>query len=401
MVAARDVQVGEPVAIKFLHPRLAMDITSVERFVREAKAASRISSEHVIRVKEVGATETGLPFIAMELLQGQDLASFVAGGTAQLTLAADCVIQAAAALAEAHAAGIVHRDIKPSNLWLSRGPDGNPFVKVLDFGISKLESVEGDSKLTDTRAVFGSPAYMSPEQIRSAKRVDHRTDVWALGVVLYELLAGRVPFEADNVAGVLAAITADPPAQLARVRPDLPLAVEEVVLACLVKDPGRRASLGDLAAALAPFASSAGQRSAARVVELVPPTQTFGLAPTSSRSLPSFAITDTRPDLPPPPRNRRALLASIGSVLVAGVVVAVFWAWPTSSPRSASTAASVSSSLPPPAASSASMPAAPAPNTEAPLASAPTPTPPKKTPPTTLSKKTPPRPTSPISEDRQ
>src|SRR4029079_12428524 len=136
---------------------------------------------------DVGTTPDGLPFIVMELLDGTDLGRLLGQGPMPIELAADCVLQAAEGLAEAHAVGIVHRDIKPSNLWLSRRSDGTPCVKVLDFGISKLATTTGDIHLTPTNAACGSPAYMSPEQIRSAKRVDARTDVWALGVVLHEL----------------------------------------------------------------------------------------------------------------------------------------------------------------------------------------------------------------------
>ncbi|MDF2692696.1 MAG: serine/threonine protein kinase, partial [Labilithrix sp.] len=312
VVAARHRQLDERVAVKFLHPRLADDVANVERFVREAKAASRIKTEHVIRVHDIGTTEDGLPFIVMELLEGIDLAHLAARGPVPIALAVDCTLQAAEALAEAHAVGIIHRDIKPSNLWLSQRKDGTPLVKVLDFGISKLATTEGDAKLTETQAVFGSPSYMSPEQIRSAKRVDHRTDIWALGVVLYELLTTQLPFDADNVPGVLAAVTADDPRPLRSLRADVPATLEAVIFACLVKDPARRATLAELTAGLRPFASPAGVISADRVNRIEKPTMNLVPPPAGSSSVPSFAVTETVPDaVTQKPRSVSAPMARV------------------------------------------------------------------------------------------
>jgi len=286
VVAAQHVQLEEPVAIKFLHPKLARDAASVERFFREAKATTRIKSEHVVRVLDVGQSESGIPFIVMELLQGADLGRVLAAGPLHVTSAVDYVLQASEALAEAHAAGIVHRDLKPSNLWLAQRPDGSPLVKVLDFGISKLSShAPGDPKLTETQSVFGSPTYMSPEQIRSAKKVDHRTDIWALGVVLQELLTGKLPFDADTVSGVLACIAADPPVPLRTVRPDAPAGLEAAILSCLQKDVSRRCqSLAELAGLLAPFASSVGALSADRIARIGVP-RTTSLVPAAPSSV--------------------------------------------------------------------------------------------------------------------
>jgi serine/threonine-protein kinase len=270
VVAAEHVRLGERIAMKFLDPVTGKDIESLERFFREARATARIGSEHVVRILDVGTTEDGLPYIAMERLEGNDLGDELARGQIPIQLAVDCVLQAAEALAAAHAAGIVHRDIKPSNLWLSRR-SGEPFVKVLDFGISKLVQAEEEIHLTTTKSIFGTPAYMSPEQIRSSKRVDHRTDIWALGVVLYELLSGRLPFEADNAAGFLVAIATDPPAPLAAARADVPPELVRLVRLCLEKDPARRISLRDLGTGLGPFASPVGQQAAARLAVLEPP----------------------------------------------------------------------------------------------------------------------------------
>jgi len=300
VVSAVHLALGERVALKFLHPSMAATTEAIERFVREARATSRIKSEHVVRVTDVGTTDQGTPFIAMELLEGEDLASVVARGSLPLALAADCVLQAAEALSEAHAVGVVHRDIKPSNLWMTHRTDGSTLVKVLDFGISKLAATDETSgSITATQAVFGSPTYMSPEQIRSAKRVDHRTDVWALGVVLHELLTTQIPFEGESVAAVLAAISADAPVRLCKLRPDLPVDVELAILRCLEKDPARRGSLAELAERLAPYASNNGKVSVARI-----PRIGTGSAPVAPRvpvsSMPgavTLAMGATEPNL--------------------------------------------------------------------------------------------------------
>ncbi len=292
VVSAEHVQLGEPVAIKFLHPKLARDRSSVERFLREAKATTRIKSEHVVRVLDVGQSESGLPFIVMELLEGADLGRILNAGPLSVSNAVDFVLQASEALAEAHAAGIVHRDLKPSNLWLAQRSDGSPLVKVLDFGISKLSTqAAGDPKLTETQSTFGSPTYMSPEQIRSAKKVDHRTDVWALGVVLHELLTGKLPFDADTVSGVLASIAADPPTPLRACIPSAPPALEAAILACLQKDITRRCqSLAELASLIAPFASPIGLISADRIGR-IGITRTNSLVPPPSPSSSSSSVS--------------------------------------------------------------------------------------------------------------
>ncbi len=281
VVAAQQLGIDAPVAIKFLHPRLARDARATERFYREARAITRIKSEHVVRVFDVGTSEAGIPYIVMELLEGADLGRLLNSGPLAITDAVDFILQASVGLADAHAAGIVHRDLKPSNLWLAQQPDGSALVKVLDFGISKLSvEVEEDLKLTETQSIFGSPLYMSPEQIRSAKRVDFRTDIWAVGVVLYELLTDRLPFEADTAAAALAAITADAPASLIAYRPDAPPAIEHALASCLEKDVNHRCpSLADLGRMLAPFASPVGLAALDRLVRIPVPAVTRVSAP--------------------------------------------------------------------------------------------------------------------------
>ncbi len=270
VVAARHETLGEIVAIKLLHPSGAKDAVQIERFVREARATARIKSEHVVRVFDVGVDEpTGAPFIVMEFLEGRDLGQVLSNlGPLPMTMAVDCIIQVCEALAAAHVLGIIHRDLKPSNFFLTHDGDGAPLVKVLDFGISKAIPQDGsaDPRLTETKAVFGSPTYMSPEQIRSSRNADERSDVWSLGVALFEMLTGRLPFCADNVAGMLASIIADAPVRVSSFVQHVPPELEEVIARCLEKEPSSRiASVTELALRLAPFASEAQARLARRI----------------------------------------------------------------------------------------------------------------------------------------
>jgi eukaryotic-like serine/threonine-protein kinase len=278
VVAARHKQIGELVAIKLLHPDAALDGEAVARLLREARATISIKSEHVVRVFDVGTLDSGSPYILMEYLTGSDLSELVKkDGFLPIPVAVDYLLQAGEAIAEAHARGIVHRDLKPSNLFLTTRPDGTPLVKVLDFGISKALVVSAPAtdetaavfELTATRAVFGSPMYMSPEQVRSAKRVDERTDIWALGVILHELLTGAAPFSGETMPGVLASIAADAPEPLRRRRPEAPEGLEAIILGALVKKvDDRTQSVLDLARGLLPFASPEGKRSIERIERL-------------------------------------------------------------------------------------------------------------------------------------
>jgi eukaryotic-like serine/threonine-protein kinase len=198
-----------------------------------------------------------VPYMVMELLEGGDLAQTLSQrGRVPVELAADWIVQACEAVAEAHAAGIVHRDLKPQNLFLARTVGGAVNVKVLDFGVAK--SVEtmasGPGALTRTRAMLGSPMYMAPEQMRSARGVDCRADVWALGVVLFELLTQRMPFESDTLPDLCLKVVSDPPQSLLELRPEVPAAMVKIVERCLEKDVNRRfANAAELASALEPL----------------------------------------------------------------------------------------------------------------------------------------------------
>ncbi|HEY1959610.1 MAG TPA: protein kinase [Polyangiaceae bacterium] len=300
VVAARHTELDDVVAIKFLHPRLVADPSFSARFLREARVTARVKDDHVVRVFDVGTTESGLPFLAMELLEGEDLAAVCARGPMPLATAVDCFLQACVGLLHAHGVGVVHRDVKPSNLWLTRRADGAPLVKVLDFGISKLvEPAAGDKRLTETNSTFGSPTYMSPEQVRSARNVDARTDAWALGVVLFELLTAKLPFDAETTSGVLAAIMTDPPPALRSIAPDAPAEVEDVIARLLEKDVEKRATLVDSARRLRPFASPVGAACVdlieARYAENAPAPATS--SPAISARSGATVLGDTLPQL--------------------------------------------------------------------------------------------------------
>jgi len=262
VVAAQHEQLGQLVAVKLLAPELCENEESVTRFLREARAAVRIQSEHVARVVDVGELTNGSPYMVMEFLSGRDLADELDQPNAPLPIdvAIDYLLQASEAVAEAHSIGLIHRDLKPANLFLTHRPDGSPLVKVLDFGISKAinteESLlEGEASLTATHSLLGSPAYMSPEQIRRPKQVDTRTDIWSLGSILYELLTNEPPFGADSPLALLAAVVSDPLPSIRDKRPDVSRDLEAVIAKCLEKNPDHRyQTVAELAAALGPFA---------------------------------------------------------------------------------------------------------------------------------------------------
>jgi eukaryotic-like serine/threonine-protein kinase len=263
VLAAQHLQLETRVAIKLLLPELLASPEAVSRFVREARAAARITNEHVVRVTDVGTLESGAPYMVMEYLDGVDLASALkADGPMSIKQAVELLLEACEALAEAHALGIVHRDLKPANLfWVNRS-DGQRILKVLDFGISKLLHAPLTGMNTKTSALLGTPHYMSPEQMTSSRTVDARTDIWALGIILYQLLVNEVPFGGDTLPAVCISVATDPPPPIRSRRPDVSPALEAVILRCLQKDPNQRfASVGDFALALARFSPLRAQSS--------------------------------------------------------------------------------------------------------------------------------------------
>jgi serine/threonine-protein kinase len=259
VVAAIHQQLDQRVALKFMLPEGVENTAAVSRFLREARAAVRLRSEHVARVLDVGTAETGSPYIVMEYLDGEDLSVLLEReGQLPVRSAVTYLLQACEAVAEAHALGIIHRDLKPSNLFLTRRPDGSPCVKVLDFGIAK--HADGiDSAMTKTQTLLGTPFYMSPEQLRSSRDVDPRTDIWALGMILYELLAGHVAFARETLPELCSAIILEPVPPLRESRPDVPRDLEAIIVRALSKEASaRHPSLAELSSALAPFASGTG-----------------------------------------------------------------------------------------------------------------------------------------------
>ncbi len=252
VVAATHLQLGTQVALKFIKPEIAARPGLKERFLREARASAQLRGEHVCRVFDVGTID-GAPYLVMELLEGVDLAKTLRlTGELPLGIACNYVLQTCAGLAVAHAAGIVHRDLKPGNLMVTRGLGGHDTIKVLDFGLAKVSEGE-DDELTMAKNVIGSPAYMSPEQVLASHDVDARTDIWSIGVVLYELLTGKHPFVGDNLRDLITKINEQPAPHLPFDHPEL----DGIIRKCLAKEPARRyRDVGELAKVLGPLGST-------------------------------------------------------------------------------------------------------------------------------------------------
>lgn len=268
VVAARHLQLDERVALKFLLPDALKEPGVVARFEREGRAAAKIKSEHVARVRDVGTLETGAPFLVMEYLDGSDLSAVVkAHGPLPVATAVEYVLQACEAIAEAHAAGIVHRDLKPANLFVTARADGSPVVKVLDFGISKVTvGIDAGMDITKTAEMRGSILFMPPEQMARPREADPRCDIWALGVSLYNLLTGAYPFRAGTVPELCAKVFNNEPDSPRAYRAEVPTGLEGAILRCLRKEPSQRfASVAELSAALVPFAGPEGRVSADRI----------------------------------------------------------------------------------------------------------------------------------------
>ncbi|MFT3770962.1 MAG: protein kinase [Minicystis sp.] len=307
VVAARHVQLGQPLAIKFLYPEMAARAEVVARFMREARATASIQSEHVARVYDVGTLPSGAPYMVMERLVGSDLEKVAkTRGPLPIAETVGYVLEACEAIAEAHAQGIVHRDLKTANIFVAQRPDGTTTVKVLDFGISKMtDSAVG---LTGTATTLGSPSYISPEQIQSTKSVDHRTDIWALGVILHRSLTGSWPFDAEQILGVLRKILEDPAPPLRSLRPDAPEALEAAVLRCLEKSLDRRTrDVADLAIELLPFAPPGAQGSVERIVKALRGPGATVTAPATHDPLPFSETMPVSMELEAPPVSQAPL----------------------------------------------------------------------------------------------
>ena len=319
---------GHKVALKVLRPEILHLPEIVERIHREGIAISRVNNPHVVRVFDTGRTELGLPFLSMEWLEGTDLGGLLDKlGSVPIHTAVGWVRQACIGLAEVHAAGIVHRDLKPENLFLAAAPNGAGILKVIDFGVSKVDL--GAAHLTQTHVTVGTPLYMSPEQVRALRDVDARSDVWALGVVLFELISGQPPFAGESAPAVTAAIAADPARKLRDFLPGAPEALEFVIDRALRKNRAERfASVLELAEALAPFETPVPLQAEMTLVTELPPDfaqwevtsgpssvgprsvdpavlQPVGAAPLSSQALSSDG-TNGQPPLPAAPQSAAA-----------------------------------------------------------------------------------------------
>jgi serine/threonine-protein kinase len=313
----------------------------VTRFVNEARTLARLDCPHIVRVLDAGVTQdtlhAPLPYMVLELLRGEDLRTQCEqGATPDLERAIGWILQACEGLAAAHAEGVIHRDLKPENLFLAHEADGTEVVKVLDFGIAR--SLAMPSSLTFHGEGVGSPGYMSPEQLHHASTADERSDIWSLGVVLYELLAGFPPFYADSTFEVCAQIATGRCPRLGRYRHDLPRGLAAVVQRCLLVDPDERfQNVAELADALAPFCPELAEGSTFRIHRRLEtrPSGEISAAPTSSDSVDVRAATqpalrelvlqellhqDLVPPSPRPRRGRRVASRVVFGLSLAGML---------------------------------------------------------------------------------
>jgi serine/threonine-protein kinase len=372
VVAARHLLLEERVAIKFLLPHALDSRDAVARFMREARAAVKIKSEHVARVSDVSVLEDGTPYIVMEFLEGLDLADWLRQrGPLPTAQAVEFVLQACEAIAEAHSLGIVHRDLKPANLFAVQRVDGVSAIKVLDFGISKTTgSTPAGGSITDTTTVMGSPSYMSPEQMESSHNVDAQTDIWALGAILCELVTGKLPYEGHTLPQVYATIVAQPQPSLRALSPEVSEDLESVILKCLQRNRTvRYRNVGELAAALMLFAPKRAHASIDRIARVFNTTQP-GSDPAHPASWPTAhtltvqktLASEGQPMLPAPRARHRTVRYA---ALLLALPAALTWAFH----RSTSDAARPPPLPPDPGGAISSVSAGP-PSESAPLAAA-------------------------------
>jgi serine/threonine protein kinase len=380
VLAATHLQLERRVAIKFLLPQHLEKPDVVGRFTREARSAAKIQSDHVAHVLDVGIDD-GTPYMVMEYLEGEDLKQLLSRrGPLPVDEVARYVGQACEALTEAHALGIVHRDLKPANLFLAKRPNGRALLKVLDFGISKIMNPATETELTLTSRAVGSPSYMAPEQLTASRSLDGRADIWALGVVLYELLTRRRPFHGESMPSLVALILKGKYERLDTLRSDLPETLVAAVHRCLEVEPENRfasiTELADVLAAFAPTDSVSAVDGVPRAAAISRPSMAPAEDSNTGHGQTGIASVVTPVVKPARPRRRAMLLASggFGMAVTAGVFYLVLHA-PRGMPRVAA-APSIPATVvaPPPSVAPPSEPAtsaSPASDPAAPPASAP------------------------------
>ncbi|MCL2723700.1 MAG: serine/threonine protein kinase [Polyangiaceae bacterium] len=314
---ATHLELEQPVAIKVLSAGPIVAQEYAVRLKREARAAARIRSEHAVRVFDLGERER-TPYLVMEHLAGSDLAAVLARqGPLPVDLAVMCILQSCEALAEAHSMNVVHRDLKPANLFLTSTIDGRPCIKVLDFGISRMTKHAVLSPLTDPGTVLGTPSYMAPEQMESSDRVDARTDIWALGAILYELLVGRPPYAGDALPQIFVQIMQSRMPRPSAARSGVSSALDTIVAKCMNVHPGRRyPSVAELAWALVALEPTPNARDLAERISYI-----LGRRPRDTPVTLASARVDRRARGPRAGRRTSLVLvaASVAAIIFVGV----------------------------------------------------------------------------------
>ncbi len=322
------------------------------RLTREAAIIAEVRSRHIPDVFETGCTPDGTVFIAMELLEGETLTKLIAReAPMQVTDAVDLLLQIIEGVAEAHALGVVHRDLKPSNVFVQRTGDGGARVaKVLDFGLAKrMPKLTGDdpTSLTATGATLGTPGYISPEQLRDTKRADHRTDIWAIGLILHKMLTGHSAFPATDAGEYYAMILTEAPTALRAERADAPSDLEDIILRCLERDPARRyPSLSSLAVALRHLGTSASDANIDRIIHL-----TASMAAAFEPAAERMVLDDETASLTSPTVTQEVVVDRARSKVprwlpLAGLVVGAAAAFVFAAPPREATTSSTSSARP-------------------------------------------------------